>query len=560
MGQWARRRILGLMAGAAATPWLAGCASGGRRTAAAAGSRVELLYLADTLDQREPGLPAPPPSYLGPASLIGTAPWITGPLAASLLSPAQRSLGGLLDAAQPDGQRYGGYAVLSATLERLRQRLGPQHCLTLENGQCWNGSGLAYLTQGRSGVQGSRLLASEVRVSSDERLLWPHACSGLYREYPGKVVAAGLSSEHQQALATQPFQVISRSGVRIAVVGVVDPHAPDNPLPLSDWLASVREAVSEARRQAELVVVMADVGTGASRWLAQRLPEADVLLGARGQDFWPRLIQVPQADGRLLPVCLAGSRGLGVFQLECQAQAQGWRFQAYFHPALEHHLDAPGRQLQAQVEGLLRQQRAAHSGWLDQPLARAPCDLWRRDSLAGSWDSLIAQALRQSGAELALLPGLRYDSPLRRGQWITREHLLRLSGGHVARVTELPVSARDLQGLLEQGADHCFGEPLLMDNSQDLPRLSGLDWQLRYTPEQGARVADLPWPGDPVTPLRCATFSLQGQASGQPLWQVLEQFLRQQPLDWQLPPAQVPSLAFVEGHPGWHPRAGQGAA
>eukprot|EP01030_Chromulinospumella_sphaerica_P026633 gene26633-26846_t len=166
----------------ACAPWLAGCSSRGAAAGPADSQPVDLLYIADTLDARLPGRPVVPATRLGPATRIGQAPWITGANARFRQADGSQ-LDGLLDASLSDGVQTGGYAVLGAVLQRLRDEAGPENSLTLENGQCWNGSGLAYLTRGLSGVQGSQLLGSEVRVSSDERVLWPEQCQGLYQQF-----------------------------------------------------------------------------------------------------------------------------------------------------------------------------------------------------------------------------------------------------------------------------------------------------------------------------------------------------------------------------------------
>ena len=64
-----------------------------------------------------------------------------------------------------------------------------------------------------------------------------------------------------------------------------------------------------------LLILLADVGSGPARWLAERLPQVDIVLAARGQDLWPQAIEVAQVSGRKVPLLLAGSRACGAFQL-----------------------------------------------------------------------------------------------------------------------------------------------------------------------------------------------------------------------------------------------------
>lgn len=542
MASMRRREVVSWMGVGAMAPLLTAC-SGLATTASGESASLNLLYVADTLDARQPGRPIVPATRLGPVTHLGRAPWMTG----SSARQSRPELNPLLDANLSDSVRTGGYAVLAALLEQLRESSGAQNCLTLENGQGWNGSGLAYLTQGASGVQGSQLLGSDVRVSSDERVLWPQACAGLYRSFKQPVLGAGLAADKAQALGLVPFTVMRRGGVRVAIVGVTDPYAQDQKASLKQWYQTLLPVFEQARREADLVVALADVGTGPSLWLAERVSDVDLVLAARGQDFWPEPIEVLQASGKRVPVLFAGCRASGAFNIRCQQQAGHWQFSAHFHPAFEQGLTAKAQARAAQVRGQLQQQRTGHAAWLDQPLARAPETLWRRDTRGGSWDRLLHQALAGDSSIPVLLPGLRYDNPLAAGQPITREHLISLTGGYPAPVVEAP--AKQVEQVLENAAEQLFGDPLLLDNSQDLPRWQSHAWQVSYSP-MGKRVSGLV----PVEGL-CRTFGLQFDAgAGEPLWQRVEAWLAQQPADWRLPALQLPQVRYVQGHPGWHPR------
>ncbi|WP_122317031.1 lipoprotein UxpA [Pseudomonas cichorii] len=546
MASMARRDVLGWMAAGAMAPLLSACSSLQNNGAVARDAFVDLLYVADTLDARQPGKPVVPATRLGPATRIGQAPWISG-ANARVNTVGQSEINGLLDASLSQNIETGGYPVLAALLQRFRHEAGEGNSLTLENGQCWNGSGLAYLTQGKSGAQGSALLGSEVRVSSDERLLWPQQCAGLYRQFAHPVLGADLAADTRQRLGTEAVALFRRGGIRIAVVGITDPFARDQKASLKQWHDSLQPALERARADADLVIALADVGTGPGFWLAERLPQIDLLLCARGQDLWPQPVEVVQPSGKRVPVVFAGTRASGAFRIRCQMAAGQWQFSARFHPALESTLTAAD-QLQAQrIRQIAQQQRAAHASWLDQPLARAPENLWRRDVRGGSWDRLLHEALAERPDSAVLLPGLRYDSPLSQGQMITREHLISLTASYPAPVVD--VAARQVPRVLENAAEQMFGEPLLLDNSQDLPRWLGQPWEVTYSAD-GKRVSGV---GEPSG--QCRTFGLGFDAkTGQPLWQHVEAWLRERPADWRLAPLQLPRMRYVQGHPGWHPR------
>lgn len=549
-----RRRFLGF-GGVLAATGLSGCATGFSRSTAEAPrhglpdqSGPTLLLYADVLDAHQPEYPATPATRLGPAAALGRAPWATGRSLETLSGVTTEATRALIGS--PLGQRpIGGSSALATTLWDLRRRLPADATLTLENGQCWHGGGLGYLTQGDSGVTLSQWLNADVRVSSDERHLWPERTASLYRRFARPVVGCLDERRNPESLVAD-FELFERGGARLAVVGATDPHATDEPRQLDDWFHAIQAASQSARDQADLVIILADTGSGPARWLAERLDAADLIVAARGQDFWPTLVEVERRRGDTVPLCFPGSRATGVFQIACRARHGRWRFESRFVLADPAPRDAGMADRLAEHQRQLDALRAPYSDWLDRPLAVAPDWLWRRDTTGGSWDALIVAALRESAGEqaIALAPGLRHDRRVAPGETITRDHLLTLSGGHPGAVTRRDADSTALRGLLERAADACFGTPMLLDTSQDLPRLAGIGWRCRYSRETGQRV-DLQGnvPGTVVT----WNPDIASQA-GPPLWQLLEDYLSSMGLA-SLPPRPEAELSFVEGHPGWHP-------
>lgn len=549
-----RRQFLSAMMLGGSALGLGGCAAGLSRSRprAPAGQAVELLYYADLLDSHRPEVAAVAATRIGPADQLGQAPWATVqgvPRLARSFDPAWQAL---TDPHAATSTRLGGSALLAASLDERRAELSGADPLTLENGQCWNGGGLGYLSSGESGPAISRMLKADVRVSSDERELWPGTAAASYRRSSTRVLGT-LGEKRNTTLGITAWQRFTRAGVQVAVVGVTNPHAGDEQRALDAWFEDVSRQVDEAASNAELTVVLADVGSGPALWLAQRLPRADLVLAARGQDLWPELVRVLRDDGGEATVCFPGSRGLGAFHIRCISHGDHWRFDGQLMVAERQQLSPRGQSLAEDFQGQLARLRAPYTEWLDLPLATAPQWLWRRDTCAGSWDALIDAALasQSSANQLRLSPGLRHDVRVAPGEPITRDHLLSLTGGHRADIFQHPMSGNGLHQLLERAADQLFGEPMLLDRSEDLPRLGGLEWQCRYSRDTGRRVN---LKGS--APGSLLTWSLHpGTPKGEPLWQCLERYLRSRSDGWSLAEPERVQLDYVDGHPGWHPAA-----
>ena len=548
MPSLSRRRFLQASFASAAAAGLAGCAASAsvtRRSLPVEGE-LQLLFYADTHAHWQPVVAHPAANHLGPMTLLGQAPYLTESSRLSALGVAKNtSAAAWLTAAGARQQaqelrRMGGYAALAAALQEQREQLGENKTLTLEGGQCWSGSGLAQMSSGRHGPLSSHWLGAEVRIASEEQRLWPERYAELYTAFQRPVLTA-----------RQPIAYFNKGGLEVAVVGVTDPGLQAGEFSEQEWLADIQQQVQEAGQRASLVLLLSDAGTNPNLWLAERLEGVDLILSSRGQDLWPQLVYPRQKNAAPVPVCLAASQGQGFFSIQVKAGAQGWQLDAEFHPVWTR-LTQGNPEVAEQIKRL----RAPYAGWLDQQLALAPGWLYRRDALAGSWDQLIAEALKTTGADLTFAPGLRHGLAVAPGEAITREHLLSLAAGYEAPVFTIGANRRQLRSRLEAGASEWLSDHLYLHTSQDMPRLTGSHYVLRYQAQAGQRVSELEWPAASTTEqLRVSGWSTHYRGQGTPLWQLLEAWLRDQPDDWTLPEIEQPSLAFVEGHPGWHPGA-----
>lgn len=549
MLNFSRRQFLTASAAGLAAGSLSGCATGTKNTLRRkppAQSALQLLFYADTHAQWQPVYVHPAANHLGPMSLLGQAPYITEQTRLASLGIKSNSLAaswltakGARTSAQPF-KKMGGYAVLAQALAEKRKTFGAEASLTLEGGQCWNASGLATLTEGRYGPLSSHWLGAEVRVASEEAALWPEAVEQLYKDF-----------KHPVLTAEQPICYFTKSGVSIAVVGCVNPwqQFPQG-FDEQEWLTRLQAQINTAAKKASLVLLLSDAGTNPNLWLSTQLQGVDLILSSRGQDLWPQLVRV-QSNQAAIPVCFAGSQGQGFVELHLTAEGNDWHFNLQYHA-----LFSDAEPASSAVSQQITQLRAAYASWLDQPLATAPDWLYRRDVLAGSWDQIIAEALKTTGAELTLAPGLRHGVALPPGAVITRDHLLSLTAGYPATLFNLPADRSQLQSRLEVGADQLLSDDWFLHTSEDLPRLTGSHFLLRYQALAGQRISELNWPvASTSEQVKVAGWSTHYQGEGVALWQVMENWLRERPKNWQLPEIEKPSLAFVDGHPGWHPEA-----
>jgi 2',3'-cyclic-nucleotide 2'-phosphodiesterase (5'-nucleotidase family) len=110
-------------------------------------------------------------------------------------------------------------------------------------------------------------------------------------------------------------------GPRLAALGLA-PVAPDP-------VAVIARAVRQARRRADVVVLLSTLSRASVETVAQEVPGIDVIVGVdKGVQLLP--VEVSGADGKVV-LHAAGTRGeyLGFLRLELDAQSEVTGFEGY---------------------------------------------------------------------------------------------------------------------------------------------------------------------------------------------------------------------------------------
>lgn len=548
-----RRQFFTFSTAGLASSYLTGCASSPKasttpsRLKVADASQVEVLFYADTNAHWQASYAHPVANHLGPFSLLGYPPYLTEEVRlANLGFMGKQDAAPWLStkAARQAPTLMGGYAALAHQLNTLKLQLGEAACLTLEGGGCWAGSGLASLSQGEFSPTSSHWLGAEAKVVSSEAQLWPKHYQNLYQQFNRPLVGAN-----------QAPAFFTKAGVKIAVVGSTNPWQA-NPQGFNPqlWLSQLQQQVNLAAKQASLVILLSDAGTNPNLWLAQNLQGVAAILSSGSQDLWPQPIVTRHLSKASIPLITTGTNGQGFMQLTLvanKANPLGWDITANYHPVLAQ-LSPEDPQVAAEINQL----SAPFNSWLNFKLAEAPTWLYTQDCLTSSWGQLMAASLATQGASLSLTPGLRQGLALPPGASLTRNHLLSLTAGHTAKVFKLTTSQEEVKNSLEAAASQLLSDQLFLHTSEDMPRLGGASYLLRYQGLNGNKIGELSWPASATSSeLSVNGWSKHYQGQGIEVWQLMESYLLAQKTSWQLPEAPTPSLAFVDGHPGWHPAA-----
>ncbi len=379
------------------------------------------------------------------------------------------------------------------------------------------------------------------------------------RDFKGRIdfVAQNVRTTDFEDQVFPAYTLRQMNGVKVAIVGQAFPYTPiANPRHLvADWSFGVRDDsmqkwVDEARAKgAQVVVVLSHNGMDVDLKMARRVRGIDAILGGHTHDGVPAPTIVRNAGGQTL-VTNAGSNGkfLAVLDFDVKGgKVADFRYKLL--PVFANLLPADG-----EMAAYISKVRAPHEAKLGEKLAVTEGLLYRRGSFNGTFDQLICDALLAvKGAEIAFSPGFRWGTSLLPGQDILMEHVLDQTAITYPATTVNEVTGEALKTILEDVADNLFNPDPYLQQGGDMVRVGGLTYSIDPTAQMGRRIGDMTLGGKPIEPGR--TYKLAGWASvqegvtGEPVWDVVAKYLRDQKVLKQRTP-NLPVIRGMKGNPG----------
>jgi sulfur-oxidizing protein SoxB len=525
---------------------------------------VHLLHFTDCHAQLMPIHFREPSVNLGVAQSIGRPPHLVGEhlLKTFGIAPgsAQAHAFTFLDfeAAARTYGKVGGFAHLATLVRRLRA--GRPGALLLDGGDSWQGSATALWTRAQDMVDATRLLGVDMMTAHWEFTYGADRVKEIIgRDFKGNIefLAQNVKTTDFEDPVFSPYSLREMNGVRLAVIGQAFPYTPiANPRHfMADWSFGIQDErlqtlVDEVRAKgAQVVVLLSHNGMDVDLKLASRVTGIDAILGGHTHDGVPAPIIVANRSGRTL-VTNAGSNGkfLGVLDFEViQGRIADYRYRLL--PVFSNLLPADPA-----MQTLIDRVRAPYRARLEEKLAVTEGLLYRRGNFNGSFDQLIVDALLEvKGAQIAFSPGFRWGTTVLPGQAITREHLMDQTAITYPQTTVTDMTGEFIKTVLEDVADNLFNPDPYYQQGGDMVRVGGLTYTCDPAARAGSRISDMRLAGRPIEADR--TYKVAGWAPvaegarGEPIWEVVETWLRSHP---SVAPRRLnqPRLLGVQGNPG----------
>ncbi|MCY0914383.1 thiosulfohydrolase SoxB [Massilia antarctica] len=454
--------------------------------------------------------------------------------------------------------KVGGFAHL-ATLVR-QMRAGRPGALLLDGGDTWQGSATALWTRGQDMVDCGLLLGVDVMTAHWEMTLGDKRVQEIVgKDFKGKVdfVAQNVNTTDFGDPVFAPYVIKEMNGVPVAIIGQAFPYTPiANPRYLTpDWSFGIQEEnmqkmVDEARAKgAKVVVVLSHNGMDVDLKMASRVRGIDAILGGHTHDGVPQPVIVANGGGKTL-VTNAGSNGkfLGVLDFDVRG-GQVRNFQYRLLPVFSNFLPAD-----KDMAALIGKIRAPYEAKLNEKLARTEGTLYRRGNFNGTFDQLLIDALMDvKGADIAFSPGFRWGTSLLPDSPILMEHLMDQTATTYSYSTLTDMSGSTIKTILEDVADNLFNPDPYYQQGGDMVRVGGMTYAIEPGAAMGARISDMRLHGKPLDAGK--TYKVAGWApvaegaKGEPVWDVVAQWLRQQKTV-RARTLNTPRLIGMQGNPG----------
>lgn len=280
-----------------------------------------------------------------------------------------------LDARNPQLRNVGGLARRATAIAQLRA--GLQHpCVVLDCGDVFTRGKWAGRYYGLPEIEALGLMGYELMCVGNNEFKGksgPEAQQVLLRlmrcsRFPWLAANVTVGDSGVPVEGCHPFVVRRYGELRVGFLGLTAPRT--NGLPqvagwtIGDPLAAAQHWVPIARRECDVLIAVTHLGVALDGRLAASVPGIDAIVGGDSHTYLRTPLQVPNPEGRLVPIAQAGELGSMLGQLDLTFEhTDGWRLVR--SAGRLHAIDARYAEDPA-VRALLYDwlSRPALSGWL----------------------------------------------------------------------------------------------------------------------------------------------------------------------------------------------------
>jgi len=469
--------------------------------------------------------------------------------------------------------RVGGFAHMKTITDFLRDSFGKEKTLFLDGGDTWQGSWTALQTRGKDMVGALNLLGVDVCTGHWEFTYTEKEILENIKMLKAEFVAQNVKVkedaimeekftpyDEDEGYAFKPYTIKKLGNARVAVIGQAFPYTtianpqrfiPD--LTFGIEADGMQELVNKIRKEEkpDAVIVISHNGYDVDKKMAQVVSGIDFIMGGHTHDGVPEAYPVKNAKG-VTYVCNAGSNGkfINVLDLDIQnGKIKDFKFTLL---PIFSDLVPEDKDMKAYIEKV----RKPFLGELNRKIATTEITLFRRGNFNGTWDQVICDALREvNGAEISLSPGFRWGTSLIPGQDITFDDLATQTAMTYPETYVKEMDGKTIKMILEDVADNLFNKDPFYQQGGDMVRTGGISYTIDPTKTIGNRISNITLLNgkklEANKKYKVSGWATVGSKSpGAPVWEVVEQYLKQHHNINKNLKVDTPEIVGVKGNPG----------
>ncbi len=389
----------------------------------------------------------------------------------------------------------GGLARIATLFRQVREECSGA-VVALDNGDTFHGTHVAVASKGRALVPMMNALALDAMTVHWEFAYGPDGVRELARALRHPVLAINCHSKTNDALVFDPYRIVERAGLRIAVIGLACPIV-DKAMPLAysagvhfttgnyelpHWIRSVRE-----EHQADLVVVLSHLGFPQDVKLAREVAGIDVLVSGHTHN---RMRQAIVVNGAI--VFQSGCHGSFVGRPD--VEFDDGRIVSHRHCLLP--VDA-GLEEEPQMRSLVDSALASERDAMAEVVGSVTQPLHRYSMLSSSMDDVLLEAVCDAaGARIAFSNGWRYGAPIPPGP-VTQNDLWNIIPTNPP-VSTVKLTGAEMRQMLEENLERTFAADPYEQMGGYVKRVRGVKLYFKAENPKGHRVDRLFAGGEPI--------------------------------------------------------------
>lgn len=406
-------------------------------------------------------------------------------------------------------KRRGGFATLKTMLQTLK-RQNPDKTLIIDGGDCFQGGGVAALSEGRAIIPLINNIGYDLMLPGNWEVVYgKEMMQKDLGAYDGQKICANMFHDTKDAFHGEsifhPYWVRNFGSIKIGFIGYNDPLTPRRQSPAySEGIRFTKPEHNVARyikllrdyEQCDMVFLVTHMGLAQQVDLANN-PDVDGVDYILGADTHER-VRKP-IEGKYTKVTEPGAFGSFVAKLDLILEDGKFKDANYQLLDVDPAIYKPD----PEMEALVKKSRAPYAKELDQVIGKTKTNLVRYFVLENPMDNLITDAIHwKFKPDIALSNGFRFCPPLvtnlRTGMAdITNEFLWSMLPVDSDAKTGT-ITGQQLWNWLEKELHNVFAKNPAQRFGGWVVRFSGMEINFSAYNEMGKRLNWVKVAGEPV--------------------------------------------------------------